>query len=176
MNNIIRFWNQNRKKIIIGIIAIVFLILLTQTLNEVAKQQKENRANQVKENKTIPNLPTQSIITGEKIDVSTTENNMEIIEKFVKYCNAGKIEEAYELLTQDCKEEQFPTLEDFKNNYYKLIFTEKKLYEAKNYRNFSGSYTYEVKFYNDVLSQGKVSTTEIYTDYITIITKEKNKY
>ena len=41
MNNIIRFWNQNRKGIIAGIAAIVFLIVIIQVLNEMARQRNQ---------------------------------------------------------------------------------------------------------------------------------------
>ncbi len=40
MNNIIRFWNLNRKKIIIIGLVVVFFIIIIQVLNQMAKAKK----------------------------------------------------------------------------------------------------------------------------------------
>lgn len=173
MTSLIRFWNQNRKKLIVGIIAIVLLILLVQTLNQLATTQKESRTNSTIQNIENNSLPTQSIITEEKVDSNVTQENVKIIQEFIEYCNEGKTTEAYNLLTKECTQLLYPTEEIFKEEYYNLIFTEYKVCKIDNFRNSSGTYTYEVKFYNDALSQGKVINNGVYTDYMTINTKAK---
>ncbi|MFR0822441.1 MAG: hypothetical protein ACLU84_04375 [Clostridia bacterium] len=167
MNKWIRIFNQNRKNIIIGVVAIIFLIVLVQILNQLVGMQ--NRNNQNKINEQVENkLPTTSIITGETVDTKITQENVNTIEEFINYCNQQEVRQAYDMLTNDCKEELFPTEQEFVKGYYNLIFSEKRRYRLDNYKNSSTSYTYEVTFYTDILSTGQLSQTNSYTDYISL--------
>lgn len=172
INKIRRYWNQNRKRIILGIAMIVFIILIIQVLNQMAKQN--NKKEKVVENNVIQDLPTESIITGEKVDVNLTQANVEIIDQFIKACNDKDMNLAYSFLTQECKEALYPTVNDFIERYYKFVFDDVKTYKIENYRNSSPYYTYDVKFYTDTISTGKVQDNGIYQDYITI-NKETGK-
>ena len=171
MNKIRRYWNQNRKKIILGVMVIVFIIVIVQVLNELAKQNYKTE-NVVKEN--IEELPTQSIITGEKVNVETTKENIDLVDQFIKACNDKNIALAYSFLSEECKEILYQTQEMFEQYYYNFVFDEKKTYKIENYRNMDPYYTYDVKFYTDNISTGKIQESGIYQDYITI-NKQTNK-
>ena len=45
MRKIIRYWNQNRKQIIIVIAIIAFIIIMLQVVNELLKPTKESNQN-----------------------------------------------------------------------------------------------------------------------------------
>lgn len=166
MNKIIRFWNQNRKSIITIIIAIALLIIVIQVLNQFAKNSSSNNK---KVEETIEGLPTESIIGGQTISVETTKNNVEEIETFIKKCNSGDIEGAYNMLTDDCKSVLFASkLENFKNGYYDIIFSSKRTGDIENFTSQNNRYTYRVKFYTDILSSGSIQNVESCQDYITI--------
>ena len=169
MNNIIRFWNQNRKGIIAGIAAIVFLIVIIQVLNEMARQrnqaQNENVIQLTEEEK---KLPTESIIGGEKVSIEQTKDNVEIIEEFIEKCNNGDISGAYAMLTEGCKKQLFSTEENFKKGYYDIIFSSKRLTNIENFISNSNRYTYRVNFYDDILSTGNAENSTSYQDYITV--------
>ena len=166
MNKIVRIWNQNRKLIIAAIIAIALLIIVIQILNQFAKENKTNK-NQ-KEN-TIEGLPTKSIIGGQTVSNETTQKNVEEIENFIKKCNSGDIEGAYNMLTDDCKDVVFANkLENFKVGYYDIIFSSKRTGDIENFISSNKRYTYRVKFYTDILSTGSIKDMESYQDYITI--------
>lgn len=167
MNAIIRYLNQNREKIIVIIAIVAFFLLLIQLLNQIAKNNNTKLSNEIVE-EVDENLPIKSIISGQVVSEEVTTNNIEIIEKFINKCNEKDIDGAYELLTDDCKETLFATKEEFINNYYNRIFTEKRIYGIENFINIGRLYTYKVKFYNDALSTGNVSDSNIYLDYITI--------
>ena len=174
MNNIIRFWNQNRKGIMAGIIVIVLIIVFVQILNTIAKQKsKEILENKIALTTEEKDLPTESIITGQKVAKDTTKSNVSIIKEFIDKCNQKDVDGAYELLTDHCKQVVFPTKQSFKEGYCDLIFSEKKSYDIDNYQNTSSTYTYEIKYYNDALSTGKAGGDN-YKDYITIDTKSEN--
>ncbi len=177
MNSIIRMWNQNRKKIIIIVLIVAFCFLVLQILNNIAKEniRKQNMENKINnENISDKKLPTTSIITGEKVNKQTTENNVKIIEEFSNMCNEGKIQEAYNLLTPNCKQALFETVEDFKNNYYDIIFKETRTIKIENYKNSVTTNTYAVTFYEDIISTGNVGQANNYKDYITV-EKDTNK-
>lgn len=177
MNSIIRMWNQNRKKIIIIVLIVAFCFLVLQILNNIAKEniRKQNMENKINnENISDKKLPTTSIITGEKVNKQTTENNVKIIEEFSNMCNEGKIQEAYNLLTPNCKQALFETVEDFKNNYYDIIFKETRTTKIENYKNSVTTNTYAVTFYEDIISTGNVGQANNYKDYITV-EKDTNK-
>ena len=48
------------------------------------------------------------------------ENKELIIDQFIKYCNSKDINNAYNLLSDDCKNEVFKNIETFNNNYIKV--------------------------------------------------------
>lgn len=163
--NIFRYYNQNKKSIWIAIIAIIILIIAIQTINNIVKNRQENKENIIKINESEyrNNLNINVLLTEEDVKEDVTL----IIDQFIRYCNAGKIEEAYALLSEDCKQEMFPTLQYFKQNYVDIYFFETKLYSKEKYRN----QTYKIKLYNDIISTGKVEDT--IEDYYTI-QKENN--
>jgi len=174
MNRIIRIWNQNRKKIILIALAVVFLFIIIQILNQMAKEEKQKENMNKDTVGVIEDLPNKSIITGETVKEETTKTNVNLIEVFLEKCNEQNIESAYELLTDECKEVLFNTKEDFVNNYYNVIFTEPRTINIDNYKNSSTKNTYKVTFYADVLGTGDISGTDSYQDYITV-DKESGK-
>lgn len=171
MKNIISMWNKNRKTIITAIIVIALLIILIQLLNQIAKNTK--KSNTIKEY--TEGLPTESIIGGETVSVEITKTNVEEIETFIKKCNSGDIEGAFNMLTDDCKNVLFANkLENFKKGYTDIIFSSKRIGNIENFISNDGFYTYRVKFYTDMLSTGNTQNKEFHQDYITICKNETN--
>ena len=84
MNKLIRYWNQNRVKIILVVAVIAFLIIVIQLLNQVAREN--NKANNTKKENVVEGLPTESIIGGQTVSTEKTEVNVNEIESFIKKC------------------------------------------------------------------------------------------
>lgn len=169
MNKIIRMWNQNRKKIIIIALGVVFIFAIIQVLNQVAKEENQKKANNnVSSVQNYQKLPTTSSRTGEVVSEEKTKTNVNIIENFVQACNSADTKKAYDLLTDECKNTLFQTEQDFIDNYYNLIFKAKRTIDIENYKNSSKTNTYIVTFYEDSISTGNVSSSENYKDYITV--------
>lgn len=160
--NIFRYYHQNRKVIWIIIMAIIILIIALQTFNTIVKNQQNNKNenNSILNQKDYENNLNINIVLSNE-DVIQEEKL--IIDQFIRYCNAKKVEEAYALLTDNCKEQLFPTIEYFKQNYYHIHFSTTKLYSKEH---FSGN-TYKIKLYEDILSTGSINTNGI-EDYYTI--------
>lgn len=169
MNKFIRLYNQNRIFIWISIIAIIFIIIAIQILNDLALENikdknKTSNLNIVHKEEIKDNLDIDIIINDKDVE----EEKELIIDQFIRYCHAKEIEKAYSLLSNDCKEELFPTLDDFKEKYYYKLFNTKKLYSKEVFYNN----TYKVKYYDDMLATGKINN-EVIEDYYTI-QKENN--
>lgn len=172
-SRLIRYINQNRRKIILVIGIIAGIIIVIQLLNAFAESKLEKNAkvnnNVVKENTYQPN---KTILTNTTIEEAQAEKNTEVIEEFVQYCNNGEIQKAYDLLTDECKEVLYPTVDKFENNYHKKIFNGKKIYNIQSWMSTSDCYTYKIKYLDNVLSSGKYGSSDAIEDYITIIEKE----
>lgn len=171
MYKLIRFFNQNRRKILIVILIIVFLLAIIQLLNYLAKNDatinvvtNNNISNTT--NKQEQLVSNQSAVSGDTISSSKLQRDTDIIDKFFNFCNDGDNNSAYELITDECKEEMFPTIEDFINIYTSKVFgNEKKTYTLENW---VGD-TYAVRISGDILSTGNLDSSQTKQDYITIV-------
>lgn len=173
MYKLIRFYNQNRKKILKTILIIVFIIGGIQLLNYFSKTNTNSNYGNTEQNSNKNKIAQELIsdkspISGQSISSSKLKNDTEIIKDFIEKCNNKDINSAYELLTEECKELMFPTVQDFYNIYYMNIFNEEsRIYTLENwYTN-----TYQVKFSEDILSIGKLDGDGTKQDYITIISE-----
>ena len=165
LNKIIRYYNQNRKRVWIAILVIVFAIVLLQALNHITKNKNGSSSNSTSD--TAIYQPDKSLVTGGSVSKKTYEKQSTLIDKFIENCNEGKIEEAYSLLSDDCKSVLYPSLESFTNNYYKQVFTEKRDYSIENW---AGN-TYRVNMTHDLLATGKSNEGVVTRDYFTIVNK-----
>ena len=172
MGNIIRFYNQNRRSIWIFLVIIFFLFILLQTINYLAGTKQKNKTQEVnninvsnEENNNIEITSNKSVVSGNALSTTSLKKDTDTIEKFLNYCNNQKIEEAYNMLTDECKEELYPAKEDFKTYYYGDIFNgEKIIFEVENWIND----TYKVDIVPDMLSTGKSNNGFSKQDYITV--------
>ena len=118
-------------------------------------------------------ISDKSISNGKRLSDSKLNEDIDIIKKFIEFCNNKEFEEAYDLLTDECKEEMFSNLNDFVNIYYTSLFNgEEKNYTIENW----SSNTYQVNFIGDILSTGKVDEVKNKQDYITIVNQGNNEY
>ena len=177
MHKILSFYNSNRRVIWIAILAIAFTIILLQTLNNDAKK----RNSEINTNDEINSSSNTTIYPNNQEDFLSSNYNSEkiqdeklkLISAFLEKCNNGKIKEAYDLLSTDCKEEMFPVLEKFKNDYTDLVFNTAKTYDIKLW--MAGKYSiYKISIYENALATGVVNNNEI--DIYYTVVEENNDY
>ena len=167
MEKLVRFWNQNRKDIIKIIAIIAFIIIIIITVNILLENNRSDNQ-EIEENEN--RQPNQSVITGIEVPTETTQENVNIIEQFVDYCNSQDIENAYDLLSSSCKEEYNNDINVFMQNYYNQIFQTSKTYSMELCLNEIDSYTYQIKYYEDnLLATGGTAVNSNLEDYITVI-------
>lgn len=166
MRNFIRYWNRNRKKIIIVIAIIAFIFILIRILDGYYKNKSINSSSPVID----MTKPIQSVITGQKVDEEVTDKNMNCIDQFINYENNKEYEKAYSLLTDDCKEEYSNDVNTFINNYCKKVFATKKTYNLELWFSNGDAYTYKIKMYEEnMLATGEGNLDKNIEDYITIV-------
>ena len=174
MNRIIRYWNQNRKNIIITVAIVAFIIIIIRIINSMyAKVNTSIASNNVKDDEY---QPTKSVITGESVSYEITSGNKNEIDNFVNYCNNKEYEKAYEFLTEDCKEEYSNSVEQFKQQYASKIFSKIKTYDIELWLKNGNDYTYRVTYYDDnLLETGGKNINNNIQDYITVVNRNNEK-
>lgn len=166
-SNLRRNLFSNRYKILAIIIAIILVIFLVRALNNMAIQSNIKQNNQQYTTPQSTYKPQETIIQGENISKEEQEINTNIMDTFIKYCNSKNIEQAYNLLTEECKEELFNSdIENFKTQYIEKVFNTPKTYSMQSWVK-SGYSTYKVRIIEDMLSTGKVG--DVIEEYYTIV-------
>ena len=173
---IAEWYIRNKAKIMSAIFFIILIIIISIIINLLALRERTNTETENKTNTQVDiNLfanvtqiyidNQESIITGEEIS-SSQVTMLGVIEQFVELCNDKKINEAYDILSETCKQEVYPTLESFEVNYYNKIFNgNKKKISAENWN----SNIYIVTYADDALSTGIYSEENNIQDYISVI-------
>lgn len=176
-SNVRRKIFQSRYTILGGLIAVILIIIVINSINaNVEKEMAENKTTNIVENK-IENayIPEQTMGIGSDVTKEEQTKNEAIVEQFFNYCNQKQIEQAYALVSDDCKEQLYPTLEDFNKRYIQQIFKSKKMYSMQSWI-YSGTATYEIKIIDDILSTGVANSSDAIQDYYTIVQKEGKQY
>lgn len=179
MNHLMRYYNQNRKKIWGTLIIIASAFLLLQLVNYFYKMNNEKKFKedvpQIEENinsNTTKITTKDSVVTGKKLDDDKLKTETAVIKEFISYCNEKELQKAYNLLTEECKEQMYNTLEIFEKAYYNDVFNgQKKIASVENWVNN----TYKVRIAQDMLETGKSNEGYAKQDYMTIQEVEGEK-
>lgn len=149
------FWMEHSDPIIFYTLIVFCIIFIVQILNKVAiEKQKDNNTTTYNENSAVSNN-----------SYSYNKKDKETIQEFIEYCKKNEIENAYSLISNECKENLYPTINDFINNYYNKRFNQnydiQTKYKLKN--------TYEIYFYENALESGKIEDRDYIKDHYQII-------
>lgn len=169
MNKLVRFYNQNRHIVWVVILSIAAVIVVIQILDKFAYEKNNTSKNvNISNNNNIDY--NYSIITGQEVN----KNVSNVVDEFIEFCNNGQIENAYEMLSEECKKNIYPSLEDFTKNYYNKIFSEKRAYNCQAWISQGSTHTYRIDFTEDMLATGSPAKTSI-VDYYTVV-KNNDEY
>lgn len=141
--NIIDFFKKHGKKIII----ILFVWAIILTINYFVGKIEETPEIQTNYN------PHESVMENGSVPTNLQEPIEQLIGQFVENCNNKDYEAAYNLLTEDCKNNIYPDIELFKQ-YVNSVFPNKKIYNIQNFSNKDEIYIYTVNILNDILATG----------------------
>ena len=180
INQLLRKYNQNRRTIWVVIIFIAFFVLLLHTVFNILRAFKREEQQELlnnyyhsQTNTIVNNSETNNMVNEIETpeNLTTSSSSEDVINYFIRLCNENKIEEAYDIISNDCKEVLFPTIKDFRNNYYNKVFTKQKT--AKIEESMYEGGIYKITYASDLLANGgyKEETLE---DYI-YVTREDNE-
>lgn len=182
-SNLRRGLFSNRYLILAIMAAIIFLFLLINTLNNNAKENNKKQEEQSKAQKNITQYqeiytPEKTTISGSNVKPQKQEDNKKVIDNFINYCNQKQIEQAYNLLSDACKEKVFfSNIGNFRDNYVNKIFNTKKTYSMQSWINRDTYTTYKVKIMDDMISTGKItSKQDEIEDYYTVVMQTGGEY
>lgn len=175
--NIKRIIDKNRKLIWYIILIIVFALFAVKSLNFYYEKDEERK--KVEANNNYNNEQNQTIQNDVELNKNnnSVENNSieKTMQSFVNYCNNKEIDNAYKMLTEECKNAIFPTKEHFQNNYISKIYNVYRTYEMVKWSTDENKTTYLIKLYEDILSTGGADNS--YTeDYYTFVKTDKGIY
>ena len=181
MNRLRRFYNQNRKTVWGIIIIIAFAFALLQLANFFVKRQSEEKLQQAKiqqeqqvRSQTSNTEQTNTIQSNNASSQTTnTTSRTDIIKQFITYCNKKDIEKAYDMISNECKEQMYKNIEDFKRLYYDNTFENQT--KDTSIDNWADN-TYLVYFKESALATGKVKDENQKGDYITVVKDDENNY
>lgn len=167
------FISKNRDKIQrffkMFLIVVVFLVIATLFLSQI------DRKEYVSDKKKPVCNPQNTIVSGDDIDQEIYTNDLDVVNKFVQYCHNGQLQEAYDLLTEDCRKNLYPDINDFSEKYCKRYFSEKKEFNLQSWINEGNYRIYRMRIIDDILSTGNYDNSTNYQDYITVIGENNNK-
>ena len=177
MRNLRRFYYNNKTKIWKVLLIITFVLGSIYLLDSNALQRKNKKINIEDENEKISNNPNaqtyisqQSAITGEDINKNEIKKVNETISIFLEYCKSSKIEEAYDMISNDCKQKEYKTIEEFQEKYVKRKITKDDMCVIEKWM----SNTYKVSIFTNPLSTGEINTNKK-IDYITIVNEDSKQ-
>lgn len=166
---VIRFIRKYKKVIFIGVLiwGVVFLINLYLKKMPVIKKAETTYKPHVSIMDSSSKAP-ESVATKAEIQV----------EDYVKACNNADFDIAFNMLSEDCKKNEFENnLDNFIVYVYSKMPTDKK-YAIQDYSNITldkeNIYIYEVKYFDDFLATGLTNQTYTYTTEKIVFKKKKD--
>lgn len=187
MLNIVRLYNQNRRIVWLAVIIAIFCIAIISLINKAYQEQsqinmekvvqelaKNSESNKEKVSDIVDYKKAAVPLTsGENVHSSVRDEIQGVLEQFIRCITSHQIQEAYSLLTRECKEIEYPSVENFAQSYCSDV--NGKTYDFQLWTSANSTYIYQVKFLDDLLSSGRDTSKNYLQDYITVI-KQNGEY
>ena len=135
MNKLTRLYNKNRMQFWSFIIIVICVLLVIQVFNYLTKIRNENKNNEIASN-IIDNSyeeQSQSIVSGGSVSEKNRTTYGSLIEQFLNNCINNEVDKAYNALSTQCKEELYPTIEEFNEYYLDKNFNIKRTYTFQSW-------------------------------------------
>ena len=188
MFNFLNYFKDNRKKVIIVIACIAVIIYgVVMYLNYLKNDNNEPSDNSSSSNNTtaiIQNDTKNNVENNASLNITNdinsntvnqnsikVNNAIEAIQKFVNFCNSRDLDSAFNMLTDDCKEQLYNNSKDeFANKYVNSLFDKKRSNQINKWANSDGKLElYKVIFYENPINTGKIDASNSKNDYITAV-------
>ena len=155
-----KFFKKNWKVIVIVAVIWIGIIIINNYL--------KNRPKEITLTNTY-NPDTPVIDSSESIPNNKKEEVNLLIDSFFNYCNTKQYQNAYNMLTEDCKNYMYSNSISEFMEYVDSIYTNTKIYNLQNYSNTEETYIYNITILDDIMSTGTTGGYQTYTEKIAII-------
>lgn len=98
----------------------------------------------------------------------------EMLDEYIGYLFDGNVEQAYQMLSDTCKQYSFENNIDNFTSYVLNKVGSAKHYVIQDYSNKGNTYVYQIKYTEDFLATGLTNTTYSYTEEKIVFKKQKN--
>ncbi|MBP3596624.1 MAG: hypothetical protein J6J60_04400 [Clostridia bacterium] len=160
-----RFFRKYGKILMVVFVIIAIIIAVDRII------KNSNRYDEPKTTLT-PDEPVLDI--GGNVPKKVHSTVEEFVRKYVDYCNAGEFESAYAMISEECKEEYFGSVYNYKE-YVKNKFYDKRSYALQSYSTFNKKYIYTVKLFDDILATGLTNSKYKYQEEKIVASYDENK-
>jgi hypothetical protein len=163
---VLDFWKKYKKRILIIAIAIAVVLIINNVLKRMPKDLPAP---------SITFNPHVAVITDTEVPKKYREPIENLVDTYFNYCNNGEYEKAYELISAECKQADYPTLDLFKQ-YVDYVFQgKKKVYTLQSYSVVNNVYVYDIKITDDFLANG-TSDGYYYYDEKLVLIEENDEF
>lgn len=160
-----RFFRKYGRILIIVFVIVSIIIAIDRILQNATKYDTPTTT-------LTPKEPVLDI--GGKVPDKVHNKIEEFVEQYVKYCNEGDYASAYAMVSEDCKQKYFGSINYF-TNYVKNKFFAERCYAIQSYSTFNDKYIYTVKLFDDILATGLTGTQYRYQEEKIVASYDKNK-
>ena len=175
MHKLLRYYNQNKLKVWIIILAIVLGYALLQVLNSAIGNQnteeKNNEQETTSNNVVSYRNESESMVTGGSVSDLYSDEIGAFINQFFTYCVNHEPQRAYEMVSNNTKQLLYQTESLFEKNYYENRFSGNKQFSFQSWSRTDGLYIYQVRIFDNMLATGQTSDNYI-EEYVTITVEE----
>lgn len=163
---IINFWKRNKNKILIFLIIWLIIIIINNII--------KNKKMQIGEPSTTY-TPHVTVMDKEKeVPEKYQEKIVNLVDEYFNYCNNSEYEKAYNLITEECRKANYPTLESFTAYVNKVFEGKKKIYNIQSYSIVDNKYIYNIRILDDILANGTTDGYYYYEEKI-VLTEENGQ-
>ena len=149
------FWQKYNRIIILVVFAIILIIIINRILTL-------NKEPDEPETSYTPNVSV--LDSSSEVPDEVADSFEEFIENYVNYCNSGDYVSAYNLVSDDCKQNFFGNSYNDFVEYVSEKFGTGKRYAIQNYSNTDDLYIYSVKIFEDFLATGLTNQSYRYVE------------
>ncbi len=159
------FVKGHKKQVIITCLVLWLIIFI---INQILKNQRPKLPEPSTTYK--PHTSVVNIDHGEESTPEEYEEKIEnLVDKYFNYCNNGEYENAYNMITKECRDKLYPTLDQFKS-YVDFVFEgKKKIYNIQNYSIYENKYIYSIRILDDILANGTTDGYSYYEEKLVLI-------
>ena len=164
-SKIIKFLKKNGR--IIGTVLIIVLVIYG--INAMFRNYRNNNT------PTTSYEPEVAVLSSEKMPTKVQKTTEDFIAEYVEYCNNGEYEKAYNMISDDCKNNYFLNFSNYKEYVQNKFYTKRK-YSVQSYSKYNDKYIYNLRLFDDFMATGLTNSTyRFQEEKITASYDENNK-